>query len=70
MNVMQVRMEMERLVLAKVSWDVEIEKNMFKIVFPSKGEMLRMIEWGELQTKDQKAKLVIEELGGAATSSK
>jgi hypothetical protein len=64
MNVMQVRMEMERLVLAKVSWDVEIEKNMFKIVFPSKGEMLRMIEWGELQTKDQKAKLVIEELGG------
>jgi hypothetical protein len=32
-------------------------------VFPSKGEMLRMIEWGEHQTKNRKVKLVIEEFG-------
>jgi hypothetical protein len=68
MNAMQVKMEMERLVPAKVSWEVEeIEKNTFKTIFPSKGEMLRMIEWGKLQTKDQKAKLVIEELGGGSS---
>jgi hypothetical protein len=61
---MQIRMELERLVPAKVTWDVEeVEKNIFKTVFPSKGEMVRMIEWGELQTKDRKAKLVIEKLG-------
>jgi hypothetical protein len=42
---MQIRMEMERLVPAKVSWEVEeIERNTFKTEFPSKGEMLRMIE--------------------------
>jgi hypothetical protein len=45
----------------------EIEKNTFKIVFPSKGEMSCMIEWGELQTKDHKAKLVIEEFGGGSS---
>jgi hypothetical protein len=45
MNVMQIRMELERLVPAKVAWEVEeIERNIFKIVFPSKGEMLRMID--------------------------
>jgi hypothetical protein len=45
MNVMQIRMELERLVPAKVAWEVEeIERNIFKTVFPSKGQMLRMIE--------------------------
>jgi hypothetical protein len=64
LTAMQIRMELERLVPAKVTWDVEeVEKNIFKTVFPSKGEMVRMIEWGELQTKDRKAKLVIEKLG-------
>jgi hypothetical protein len=68
MNAVQVKLELERLVPAKVSWVVEeIEKNMFKTIFPSKGEMLRMIEWGELQTKDRKAKLVIEELRGGSS---
>jgi hypothetical protein len=62
---MQVKMEMERLVPTKMTWDVEeIEDNMFKTVFPSKGDMQQMIEWGVLQTKDRKANLVIEELGG------
>jgi uncharacterized membrane protein YheB (UPF0754 family) len=47
MNTMQIRLELERLVPTKVNWDVEeIEKNIFKIVFPLKGEMLCMIEWG------------------------
>jgi hypothetical protein len=64
LTAMQIRMELERLVPAKVTWDVEeVERNIFKTVFPSKGEMVRMIEWGELQTKDRKAKLVIEKLG-------
>jgi hypothetical protein len=64
LTAMQIRMELERLVPAKVTWDVEeVEKNIFKTVFPSKGEMVHMIEWGELQTKDWKAKLVIEKLG-------
>jgi hypothetical protein len=44
MNVMQIRMELERLVPAKVAWEVEeIERNVFKTVFPLKGEMLHMI---------------------------
>jgi hypothetical protein len=45
MTASQVRAEMERLVPAKMSWVVEeIEHNKFKIVFPSRGEMQRMIE--------------------------
>jgi hypothetical protein len=68
MNALQVKMEMERLLPAKMSWEVEeIEKNTFETVFPSKGEMSCMIEWGELQTKDRKAKLVIEEFGGGSS---
>jgi hypothetical protein len=36
----QVKMEMERLVPAKMTWVVEeIERNKFKTVFASKGEM-------------------------------
>jgi hypothetical protein len=55
MNPMQIRMELEMLVPAKVAWEVgEIEMNVFKTMFPSKDEMLRMIEWGELQTKIEK----------------
>jgi hypothetical protein len=65
MTAMQVRAGMERLVPAKMSWVVEeIEKNRSKTVFPTKGEMQQMIEWGVVQTKDPKAKIVIEELGG------
>jgi hypothetical protein len=55
MNAMQIRMELERLVPAKVAWEVgEIEMNVFKTVFPCKGEMLCMIELGELHTKLEK----------------
>jgi hypothetical protein len=67
MCAMQVKVEMERLVPAKMSWAAEeIERNVFKTIFSSKGEMQWMIERGELQTKDCKAKLAIEELGGGS----
>jgi hypothetical protein len=63
MTALQVKAEMERLVLAKMTWAVEeIEQNKFKTVFPSKGEMQQMMEWGMVHTKDQKATLIIEEL--------
>jgi hypothetical protein len=56
---------MEWLVLAKMAWAVEeIDQNKFKIVFPSKGEVKRMIEWGMVHTKDKKAAMIIEELEG------
>jgi hypothetical protein len=45
MNALQVKAEMERLVPAKMTWVVEeIDKNRYKTVFPTKGEMHRMIE--------------------------
>jgi hypothetical protein len=45
----------------------EIEQNKFKIVFPSKGEMQQMIEWGMVLTKDWKATMIIEVLEGGST---
>jgi hypothetical protein len=63
MAALQVKVEMERLVPAKMTWVVEeIEQNKFKTIFPSKGEMQQMMEWGMVHTKDQKATLIIEEL--------
>jgi hypothetical protein len=35
--------------------------NSFKTVFPSRSELLRMVEWGPVHTKFQNAKLRIEE---------
>jgi hypothetical protein len=68
MNALQVKAEMERLVPTKMTWDVEeIEHNKFETVCPSKGEMQHMIEWGQVQTKDSKAKLIKEELGGGSS---
>jgi hypothetical protein len=67
MTAAQVKVELERLIPAKMSWAVEeIEHNKFRTVFPSKGEMQRMIEWGLVHTKDRKAMLIIEELGGGS----
>jgi hypothetical protein len=58
MNALQVKMEMERLVPAKMSWEVEeIEKNTFETVFPSKGEMSCMIEWGGASNKRSQSKV-------------
>jgi hypothetical protein len=47
MNALQVKAEMERLVPAKMTWVVEeIDKNRYKTIFPTKGEMHHMIESG------------------------
>jgi hypothetical protein len=71
MTTLQVKAEMERLVPAKMTWAVEeIEHNRFKTVFSSMGEMQQMIEWGQVQTKDRKAKLIIEELSGDINAKK
>jgi hypothetical protein len=68
LTVVQVKAEMERLVSTKMTWAVEeIEQNKFKTVFPSKGEMKRMIEWGMVHTKDRKVARIIEELDGGST---
>jgi hypothetical protein len=65
MTVEQMKAEMERLVPAKMAWAVEeIDQNKFKTIFPSKGEMKQMIEWGMVHTKDKKATMIIEELEG------
>jgi hypothetical protein len=67
LTAMQVKVEMERFVPAKMTWVVEeIEQNKFRTIFPSKGEMLWMIEWGMVHTKDQKAAMIIEELEGGS----
>jgi hypothetical protein len=65
MTALQVKVEMERLVPTKMAWAVEeIDQNKFKTVFPSKGEMKHIIEWGMVHTKDRKAVMIIEELEG------
>jgi hypothetical protein len=67
MNVNQVTSEMERLIPGKWTWAVEeVGSNTFKTNFPSKSEMLRMINWGTIQSKDRQAKLVIEERSGGS----
>jgi hypothetical protein len=67
LTAMQVKAEMEILVPTKMTWVVEeIEQNKFKTVFPSKGEMQRMIKWCMVHTKDQKAAMIIEELDGGS----
>jgi hypothetical protein len=58
--------EMERLVPGKVKWVVEdVRNNTFKTIFPSRNELQWMIKWGTVQTKDQKAVMVIEERDGS-----
>jgi hypothetical protein len=65
LNATHLTTEMERLVVGKGKWVVEeVTSNMFKISFPSKGEMQCMIEWGALHTKDRSVKMIIEECGG------
>jgi hypothetical protein len=69
LNTMQVQTEMQSLVPAQTAWKVEkLDKNMFKTVFLTKGEMHRMIEWGIVQTKDRQAKLLIEEAAARSSS--
>jgi hypothetical protein len=54
--------KLERLILGPWPWNVEgTGDNTFKIVFPSKSELLWMAEWGVVYTKFQDAKIKIEE---------
>jgi hypothetical protein len=67
MNAIQVKSEIERLVPGKMIWvSEEVAKNNFKMGFLTKGK--RLIEWGVIQTKDRKAKLVIEEGDGKSNN--
>jgi hypothetical protein len=54
--------ELERLIPGPWTWIVEESgDNTFRMVFPSKAELLRMVEWGVVHTKFQQAKIKIEE---------
>ncbi|TVU40757.1 hypothetical protein EJB05_14233, partial [Eragrostis curvula] len=54
--------ELERLIAGKWKWNVEdVGNNTFRTLFPSRAELMRMVEWGVVQTKFQKAKLRIEQ---------
>lgn len=62
LSVSDVVSELERLIPGGWKWKVEkIGMKNFKTVFPSKAELLRMVEWGVVQTKVQNAKFQIEE---------
>jgi hypothetical protein len=62
LTVQNVISELESLILGPWRWNVEeIGNNLFKMVFPSKAELLRMVEWGVVQSKFRKAKIRIEE---------
>jgi hypothetical protein len=55
-------------VSSKHVWEVqEVAKDKFKTVFPTLGELRRMIEWGTLETKDRKAKMEVKECGGGSS---
>jgi hypothetical protein len=67
LNAAQVLDEMECLVLEKGRWNVqEIGPNMFKTSFRSRSELQQMIEWGAMQSKDNKADMIIEESAGGS----
>jgi hypothetical protein len=60
MTAMQVKTEMERLVPRKTNWVIqEIATNKFKTVFPMKGILHRMIEWGMVQNKEECGEVVV-----------
>jgi hypothetical protein len=64
LTVQNVISELERLILEHWKWNVkEIGSNSFKMVFPSRAELLRMVEWAVVQLKFQKAKIKVEESG-------
>jgi hypothetical protein len=53
---------LERLIPGDWSWEVEDDgHNLFKTFFPSKNELLGMVEWGVVQSKFNKSRFQIEE---------
>jgi hypothetical protein len=67
LSIHQVISELERLIRGLWIWNVEdtgnnnTGNNTFKTVFPSKSELLSMVEWGLVHTKFQNTKVKIEE---------
>jgi hypothetical protein len=62
LSVQNVIAELQRLIPGGWVWNVEeVGNNSFRTVFPSRAELLRMVEWGVLHSKFQNAKLKIEE---------
>jgi hypothetical protein len=49
--------ELEWLIPGDWSWKVEeVGHNLFRTIFPSKNELLHMVEWGAVQSKFNKSK--------------
>jgi hypothetical protein len=62
LSVQNVIAELQRLIPGGWVWNVEeVGNNSFRTVFPSRAELLRMVEWGVVHSKFQNAKLKIEE---------
>jgi hypothetical protein len=62
LSIQEVIAELQRLIPSSWVWNVEaVGNNGFRIVFPSRVELLRMVEWGEVHSKFQNDKLRIEE---------
>jgi hypothetical protein len=60
--VQEVVSKLERLIPGDWSWKVEdVGHNLFRTIFPLKNELLRMVEWGVVQSKFNKSKFQIEE---------
>jgi hypothetical protein len=58
----QSRAAVIKVVQGKGKWIVEeIGPNTFKTSFSSRGELQRMVEWRDVQSKDRKAVMIIEE---------
>ncbi|KAJ1255690.1 hypothetical protein BS78_07G089300 [Paspalum vaginatum] len=65
MSVENVIAELQRLVPCNWEWKVdENGENTFVTTFPSKADLLRLVEWGPVVTKSVKATMVIEERAG------
>jgi hypothetical protein len=62
LSVQNVVAELKRLIPGDWVWNVEeAGQNSFRTFFPSKNEMLRMVECGVVHSKFQNAKIQIEE---------
>jgi hypothetical protein len=62
LSIQDVIAELQRLIPSSWVCNVEVVGNdSFRTVFPSRAELLRMVEWGVIQSKFHNAKLRIEE---------
>jgi hypothetical protein len=62
LTVMNVTSELDRLIPSKWKWEVyDNGNNTFRTIFPSKVELQRMVEWGQVNTKFVKAKMEMKE---------